>query len=328
MPLCDGVCDPFRRESLQWAVAPAPAKPHNWRRLDGVDLLRGLAILLVLLNHVNIRLRGAHVPFSAGLPAQLTSSLFWNGQRGVQIFFAISGFLITSTSLRRWGALSKVSPLDFYRLRFARIAPLLFLLLTILTALHFAHVKYFVVSPKTGGIGSALRAALTFRVNVLEANHGYLPANWDILWSLGVEEVFYLFFPLACRFLARRKILYVLLVCFVIAGPFARAVWSHGNEVWREYSYLGSMDAIALGCLTAITLSSARITGRTSRFLAIAGSVLLAVCLGCTLLLDRLGVERLGLDMTFVAIATCMIIAASAATEWRGPRVLGPALLL
>ncbi|HEX3876048.1 MAG TPA: hypothetical protein VHW24_03625, partial [Bryobacteraceae bacterium] len=119
-----------------------------------------------------------------------------------------------------------------------------------------------------------------------------------------------------------------LLACLVVAGLFARAVWPHGNEVWREYSYLGSMDAIALGCLTAIALSSSRMTGRTSRFLAIAGSVLLAICLGCTLLLNRLGVERLGLDMTFVAIATCMIIAASAATEWRGPRVLGPALLL
>jgi len=79
-------------------------------------------------------------------------------------------------------------------MRFARIAPLLFLLLAILGILHFANFEDFVVSAKTGGIGRALLAALTFHVNVLEARRGYLPGNWDILWSLSVEEMFYLFF--------------------------------------------------------------------------------------------------------------------------------------
>ncbi|HVW84003.1 MAG TPA: acyltransferase family protein, partial [Bryobacteraceae bacterium] len=151
---------------------------RNWQRLDGIDLLRGLAIFLVLMNHVNMRLRGAKVPYSAGLPEQLVSSLVWNGQRGVQIFFAISGFLITTTALRRWGSLSNVSVRDFYRLRFARIAPLLLLLLAVLSALHLAHVKNFVVRPATGGLGRALVAALSFHVTVLEARRGYLPANW------------------------------------------------------------------------------------------------------------------------------------------------------
>ncbi len=73
---------------------------RSWRRLDGVDILRGLAILFVLMNHVNMRLRGAKVPYTNGLPEQLVSSLVWNGQLGVQMFFAISGFLITSTTLK------------------------------------------------------------------------------------------------------------------------------------------------------------------------------------------------------------------------------------
>ena len=127
---------------------------RSWTRLDGVDLLRGLAIFLVLMNHVNMRLRFAHVPYTKGLPDQLVSSLVWNGQRGVQIFFAVSGFLITSTALRRWGSLSAVSIVDFYRLRFARIAPLLLLLLAVLSALHFAQLPNFVVSAKTGGLGT------------------------------------------------------------------------------------------------------------------------------------------------------------------------------
>jgi peptidoglycan/LPS O-acetylase OafA/YrhL len=46
-----------------------------WSRLDGVDLLRGLAICMVLMNHVNMRLLGANVPYMDGLPRQLVSSL-------------------------------------------------------------------------------------------------------------------------------------------------------------------------------------------------------------------------------------------------------------
>ena len=220
---------------------------HSWRRLDGVDILRGLAILFVLMNHVNMRLVLEKIPYAEGLPSQLVSSLVWNGQYGVQMFFAVSGFLITSTSLRRWGSLSGVSVRDFYALRFARIAPLLLLLLAVLSALHAAGFKDFVVSAKTGGLSRALTAALTFRVNVLEAQRGYLPGNWDILWSLSVEEMFYIFFPLICRLLGRGKLLITLLLVFIILGPFGRTVLAHGNDVWREYSYLGGMDAIASG---------------------------------------------------------------------------------
>src|SRR5260370_782823 len=157
---------------------PANASPiRKLTRLDGIDALRGLAIFFVLMNHVNMRLRIARVPYTSGLPEQLVSSLVWNGQFGVQIFFAVSGFLITSTALRRWGSLSRLSVRDFYALRFARIAPLLVLLVTILSVLHLVRLKNFVVPQKVGGLGRALFAALTLHVNVLEASRGYLPPN-------------------------------------------------------------------------------------------------------------------------------------------------------
>jgi peptidoglycan/LPS O-acetylase OafA/YrhL len=294
---------------------------RSWKRLDGVDSLRGFAIFFVLMNHVNMRLFLAKIPYTHVLPSQLTSSLMWNGQYGVQVFFAVSGFLIASTSIRRWGSLSRVSVRDFYALRFARIAPLLLLLLAVLCALHAAGLEDFVVSGETGGLGRALIAALTFHVNLLEAHRGYLPANWDILWSLSVEEMFYLFFPLVCWLLGRGKWLGAFLLVFVVLGPFGRTTLAHGNEVWQEYSYLGGMDAIALGCLTTIARGVIWLLGGL-------GTLLSLFILGFSNEAQAWGLARNGLDMTILAIGSCMVIAATAQSRWQGPRVILPLIRL
>ncbi len=278
------------------------------------------------MNHVNMRLLIAHIPYTRGIPEQLVSSVVWNGQYGVQIFFVVSGFLITSVSLRRWGTLSGVSLRGFYLMRFARIAPLLLVLLAVLSILHFTHLRDFVVAAKTGGLARALVAALTFHVNVLEALRGYLPGNWDILWSLSVEEMFYLFFPIVAKVLGRGKLFVALLAGFVAIGPFARTVFAHGNEVWREYSYLGAMDAIALGCLTALVLSRFRFSSAILKILAIAGAALLIFILCFSLQGNQLGLQRCGLDMTILAVGTCMLIAAAVQTSWKPPRLLMPVL--
>jgi len=296
------------------------------QRLQGVDVLRALAILFVLMNHVNMRLRLARIPYTEGLSEQLVTSLVWNGQRGVQIFFAVSGFLITAMSLRRWGSLSRVSVRGFYLMRFARIVPLLVLLLGVLSGLHLAQVEHFVVSAKTGGLPRALLAALTFHVNVLEARRGYLPGNWDILWSLSVEEVFYLFFPVVAKLFGRGKLFVVVLLGFVALGPFARTVFTHGNEVWKEYSYLGGMDAIALGCLTALVVTRIRFSRNALRALWVSGVALLVFSLCFSLTGDAWGLERTGLDMTVVAVGTCLVIAAVAKSGWKAPRIFGPLL--
>jgi peptidoglycan/LPS O-acetylase OafA/YrhL len=304
-----------------------PRTAGGWTRLDGVDLLRGLAIFLVLMNHVNMRLASAKVPYTHGLPEQLVLSLFWSGQLGVQIFFAVSGFLIASTARRRWGHLSRVGVRDFYLLRVARIAPLLLVLLGVLSALHFAGLRDFVVKSKTGGLGAALLAALTFRVNVLEATRGYLPGSWDILWSLSVEETFYLAFPLLCRILGGGKWFIALLFAFVATGPFARTVLSY-NGVWKEYSYLGGMDAIALGCLTSLLVGRVRFSTLGLKVLCGAGSAMVALSICFSLQAAKWGLARAGLEMTAIAAGACMIMVAAAQTQWRGPRVVAPLLSL
>lgn len=302
--------------------------PRSWRRIDGIDLLRGLSILLVLMNHVNMRLLFARVPYTRGVPPQLAATLVWSGQYGVQIFFAVSGYLITSTSMRRWRFPGGVSLREFYTLRFARIAPLMLLLLIVLSALHLAGVAGYVISHKVGGLSQALIAALTFRINVLEATRGYLPGNWDILWSLSVEEMFYLFFPVVALLSRRTRFLVPVLLAFVVAGPFARAAALKHNPVWYEYSYLGGMDAIAMGCLTAVALRGRKIARHWVRMCALAGTALTAFILCCSIKVNGAGLGRNGISMSILAAGACFVIAATASAEWRAPRMLEPVLAL
>jgi peptidoglycan/LPS O-acetylase OafA/YrhL len=314
------------------ASAESTLQNANWKRLDGIDLLRGLAIFFVLVEHVHIRLALAKVPYTKVLPAQLWHFLVGNGELGVQMFFAVSGFLITSISLRRWAPLSDIRVRDFYTLRFARIAPLFFLLLAVLSGLHFAHVPNFVVTARTGGLGRALLAALTFHINVLEARTWYLPGNWDILWSLSVEEMFYLFFPLVCflfagnRLFGRGKLFIVILLTFVVLGPFGRTVWTHGNLIWRDYSYLGGMEGIALGCLTALIVSRIGFSRSELWILGGAGATIVTLSLIFSWQTRRDWLGQSGLRMTILGIATCMFIAATAQTQWKAPHILSPLL--
>ena len=281
------------------------------------------------MNHVNMRLFLAKIPYTQGLPSQLVSSLVWNGQYGVQMFFAVSGFLITSTSIRRWGSLSRVSVRDFYALRFARIAPLLLLLLAVLCTLHAAGLKNFVVSDKTGGLGRALIAALTFHVNVLEAHRGYLPGNWDILWSLSVEEMFYLFFPPVCWLLGRGKWLVAFLLILVVLGPFGRTALSS----WKR-SLAGIFLPGRHGCHRSrlpdchCQLADYDCRAELIRVLGGLGTVLVLFILCFSHQAKAWGLERSGLDMTILAIGSCMVIAAAAETRWKSPRVILPLITL
>ena len=163
-------------------------QPAVTPRFDGVDVLRGFSILSVVLLHTWIRMHFPGSTVNQVMRGWLAHLLLRNGDNGVTVFFAVSGFLITLTSLRRFGSLAEMRPARFYRIRFARIAPLLILLLAVLSLLHLAHFEGFRIPAKTTTLTRALFAALAFHLNWLEAVHGYLPANWDVLWSLSDDE--------------------------------------------------------------------------------------------------------------------------------------------
>ena len=296
------------------AAISRPATP----RFDTVDVLRGISIILVVLLHARLRLSFAGASLKGTMPRWLAHLLFSNGDNGVVVFFAISGFLITLTAYRRFGTLANLSAATFYRIRFARIGPPLLLLLAILSALHLTHWEPFFITPGKGGLPRALLAALTFTLNWWEGMRGYLPANWDVLWSLSVEEVFYLLFPIACLLLLRRNTRFgmagflLLLAAFVVLGPLARALWT-GNDVWQEKSYLGGMDAIALGCLTA--LLTVRLQRRQQPLAS--GPLLCLQGLGAALIAlifwypahpVMAWIGKTTLDGTVLALGTCLVL--------------------
>jgi peptidoglycan/LPS O-acetylase OafA/YrhL len=313
-------------------------KPAATPRFETVDLLRGLSILAVVLLHSWLRFFLNGVQVGTGLPKWLSHLLLRNGGNGVTVFFAISGFLILLTSVRRFGGMSSMRPRLFYRIRFARIAPLLLLTLTVLSLLHWVsfHSQAFAAwhVQKAVGLPRALFSALTFHLNWLEAKTGYLPANWDVMWSLSVEEMFYLFFPLVCvAFVGERSplrrigwpLLFLLAGALLVLGPWARSVWIT-TDIGREKSYLGGMNAIAMGCLAAL------LCDRLSRVAAIRRAWLYAAEMTGSVLIAWIAtwprwawlhgasrfLARTDLDDTVLPLGVCLVMVATVLRGSRG----------
>lgn len=236
-------------------------------RNRGLDALRGVSILFVVIHHLAIRIPLTKTALAAILPAWFLRGLSYNGGESVVIFFVISGFLITRRSLQRWGELRDISLRDFYRFRASRIVPTLLLVVALLSLFHLLGVPHFVIDKPGQSLGGAIASALGLYLNWYEGQTGYLPGGWDVIWSLSIEEVFYLGFPLACLTLGRVRWAFVAaLVALVLSMPFVRdALDAQKNEIWFEKAYLPGMSAIALGVLAAML--SARVP-RPPRWLA------------------------------------------------------------
>jgi len=170
------------------------------------------------------------------------------------MFFVISGYLITSNASRRWLNLAHIDLRTFYVLRIARIIPCLLLLLVIVNVLAASGVAIFQNRAPTGTavpFWVVNLASLTFWMNMLIGRYGWVNYPLGVLWSLSVEEVFYLTFPLLCLLLQRPLRLITFWAVIIIAGPLYRAV-HQGDEGGFLYGYLACFDGIAIGCCAAV----------------------------------------------------------------------------
>jgi peptidoglycan/LPS O-acetylase OafA/YrhL len=196
-----------------------------------LDGLRGVAILLVLVNHVVKH---------AGWYNQL-------GAAGVTLFFVLSGFLITSLLLEERSDTGRVSLRGFYVRRARRLLPALFVMLAALTAfLTIAGLS----SPKWTLV------PLLYASNWFVA-YGHPPPFMGHTWSLSMEEQFYLLWPLLL-IVTRRRPRALVSVCAagIVAANVARVLmWDGGaGGLQVYYSPQCRADSILLGCLLAVVV--------------------------------------------------------------------------
>jgi peptidoglycan/LPS O-acetylase OafA/YrhL len=145
----------------------------------GLDALRAFSVIAVIWTHTTL-------PHSATLLNQ--------GHRGVDLFFAISGFLVTTLLLKEYRRTGTVSLRDFYMRRTLRIFPLYFAVLAAYCLLVFVTLKG---TPKAREFWANLPAFLTYTSNwfVSLENGGRNGVTFYFAWSLATEEQFYLLWP-------------------------------------------------------------------------------------------------------------------------------------
>ena len=208
------------------------------RELDG---LRSLAVLPVILFH-------------AGVP------LFQGGFVGVDVFFVISGYLITSIVLTET-AEGRFSLATFYERRFRRILPALFFVMVCTAVMAYL----WLMPAEMKAFSQSVSAVTLFGANLLFWwTSGYFDAASELkpllhTWSLGVEEQYYVFLPLVIMGLWRigrsRSVFGVLAAASVLS--FAASVWMVGSHQMAAF-YLLPFRAWELlaGSLIACHLSS------------------------------------------------------------------------
>ncbi|MFH0131571.1 acyltransferase family protein [Variovorax sp. VaC1] len=258
------------------AAFAQPAPTRNFR----IDILRGIAISLVLLLHFHLSYSLVDSPLAAVLPEEFIKSLARNGNYGVTMFFAVSGYLITSTTLRRYGSLGNVDVRSFYAFRFARIVPCLVVALAVIVGLGLLKQPAFMNVAKPGwpevGYPVAVLSVLSFWHNVLMQHAWYFNYAMNIYWSLSVEEVFYLAFPLLCFGLKRQWAIVAVWAVAIVAGPVYRSFHAD-DEIYFMYGYLACFDAVAFGCCAALLAQHIRLDSWGGRQLQLAAACLVAV---------------------------------------------------
>lgn len=209
--------------------------PSSSRYMPGLDLARGIAILMVLLDHGFAADQTPYLAHSSRflLGFEYIARL---GHMGVHLFFILSGFLITGILLD-----SRAQPdyfRNFYTRRVLRIAPAYLLMLVVLLATHSITARYLAVC----------LLCLANMPSLLGATSEY-PA----LWSLSVEEQFYLIWPLVIRKLSLRS-LAILCTALILLTPALRFVLLYGPAFVHDIRFKtwAVADFFAAGALLAI----------------------------------------------------------------------------
>jgi len=199
--------------------------------LDGI---RGISILLVF---------GLH----------FTPRLMPGGYFGVEVFFVLSGFLITALLLQEWQRLNAINLRDFYLRRAFRLGPALLLYLILLSAYAFL----FMSREHATELYVGVLATLSYVSNWMIALVPSFPTGiLAITWSLAVEEQFYLFWPLTLFLLLRklnpRVIILLIMTGLTLVVTHRFFLFQDGATFRRMYYATDTRaDGLLWGCLLA-----------------------------------------------------------------------------
>lgn len=240
-------------------MQPEPNRKGGERRIPSLGGLRAISIGLVLLAH----LTGCQNFFSADFlrPAGDIGNL------GVRVFFVISGFLITTLLLDEYAATRRISLKHFYIRRTLRIFPAFYCFLAVIS-----------IAAGIGVIGLQrhdLLYAFTYTINYK------FDRSWYVghLWSLAVEEQFYLLWPMVLWLAGIRRGAYVAAGVILAAPAIRVAVWFlyPAAREGIDTMFPTVADALAVGCLLAIVRDWLGNQAVYQRFLASAAFLILPV---------------------------------------------------
>lgn len=197
-----------------------------------LDSLRAFAVFAVMISHF--------VPKKYAFATKIP----W-GTIGVQLFFVLSGFLITGILLvcrensHTLGG-SFLGMRQFYIRRFVRIFPLYYFVLCVAFVLNIANIRETIIW------------YAFYLSNVMFSIHRHWAGSLSHFWSLAVEEQFYLFWPFVILFSPRRILPYAAIVTVLVAPLSRWILFNQGNEVAVGILMPSNLDTLGLGALLAL----------------------------------------------------------------------------
>ena len=230
-----------------------PIQRPSWlpSYLPELDGLRGVAILWVVLYHCHPRLRGTWIYYAS----------LW-GWAGVALFFALSGFLITSILLT-----ARDRPHffhNFHARRALRIWPVYLLVLVVV----YLNAPWFIGPTVWDAIRTAPWWAYVFFVQNLF--HLALPPALQPTWALAIEEQYYFVWAPLVRWLRRPWMLAIVLAAALAVSPALRL----GHHAWLNPTHtLIHLDGLALGSLLALAMHTLPVNRRAWLWIGLAGMV-------------------------------------------------------
>ena len=286
-------------------VTPVPGSIESAGHIPALDGLRGIAILLVLLFHF--------APYAPGLqsPTVLLDRLYLRasgiGWMGVDLFFVLSGYLITGILYDTKG--SRHYFRQFYARRILRIFPLYYAALAI----------FLLVFPLFHLFDSVTRELRgdaiwfwTYLYNVRVAATGWQPTGaLEHFWSLAIEEQFYLIWPVVVLWLGRKHLIATCAVAVVAALALRLVLSSTRYVILPDLWMPARMDALAVGAFIALMIRMPNglvLLRRWAIPTAVAAALPLAILLGY-----RIGLSTIAHTLSALLFGAILVVCLTAA---------------